>query len=137
GYTLFRIVNNNAQKAYITIVDQGGEVVWYSGVATTLDVRQLPDGNLFIPLTTNFVEVNMLGQTVQTWNVPSDWAINFHDGVPTSHGTILYLNDASRIVDNFPTSATNPNAPSATTPVLYNRVVEISGPKSSLLNTWS
>jgi arylsulfate sulfotransferase len=112
-------------------------VVWYSGIATTLDVRQLPNGDLFIPLTTNFVEVNMLGETVQTWNVPADWAINFHDGVPTDHGTILYLNDASRVVANFPTSSTNPNAPLATTDVQYNRVVEISATDSTRLNNWS
>src|SRR5207253_9739837 len=30
GYTLFRIVNNNSGRAFLTIVDNGGDVVWYS-----------------------------------------------------------------------------------------------------------
>jgi len=137
GYTLFRIQNQNSAKAYVGIVDHAGDVVWYSGVPTTSDVRQLANGDLFIPLTTNFVEVNMLGNTVRSWPVPAGLNINLHDGVPTDHGTILYLNDASRVLTNFPSSATNPNAPLQTTSVLYNRVVEISATNASLLNIWS
>jgi hypothetical protein len=137
GYTLLRIQNQNAFKAYLGIVDNAGEVVWYSAVPTTSDVRQMANGNLFIPLTTNFVEINMLGNTVRTWNVPAGLNINLHDGVPTDHGTILYLNDASRTLTNFPTSATDPNAPRQPTAVLYNRIVEISATNASLLNIWS
>ena len=137
GYTLFRIQNQNTAKAYLGIVDRAGEVVWYSGVPTTSDVRQLANGNLFIPLSTNFVEVNLLGNTVRSWPVPAGLNINLHDGVPTDHGTILYLNDASRVLTNFPGSATDPNAPTQTTSVLYNRVVEISTTDASLLNLWS
>jgi hypothetical protein len=137
GYTLFRIQNQNSLKAYLGIVDSAGEVVWYSGISTTSDARQLPNGNLFIPLTTNFVEVNMLGNTVRSWNVPAGLNINLHDGVPTDHGTILYINDASRMLTNFPTSNTVSNAPTQTTSVLYNRIVEISATDGSLLNLWS
>jgi len=137
GYILLRNVNRNTARAYLTVVNKYAEVIWYSTVATTSDVRQLGNGDLFIPLTTSFVEVDMLGRTVQTWNVPSGLNINLHDGVPTPHGTILYLNDASEVVSNFPTSATDPNAPLQTTNVLYNRVVEISATNSSLLNLWS
>jgi hypothetical protein len=137
GYTLFRIANRKSRNAYITIVDNSGEVVWYSGVPTTSDVRQLANADLFIPLTTNFVEINLLGNTVSNWNVPPSLTINLHDGVPTPHGTILYLSDASRVETNFPTSATDPNAPLQTTRVLYNKVVEISATNAALLNTWS
>ena len=137
GYTLFRILNRINNRAYVGIVDSLGEIVWYSGVATTADVRQLTNGDLFIPLSTSFVEINMLGNTVQTWNVPANLPINLHDGVPTPHGTILYLSDASRAETNFPTSATNPNAPRTTANVLFNKVVEISATNSALLNTWS
>src|SRR6185369_14053779 len=41
GYTLFRLVNQSNSQAYLVIVDQSGEVVWYSGRQSTLDVRQL------------------------------------------------------------------------------------------------
>jgi hypothetical protein len=131
------LTTRNTNRGYLGIVDASGNVVWYSAIPSTSDVRQLANGDLFIPLTGSFVEVNMLGNTVQTWNVPNGLNINLHDGVPTPHGTILYLNDASEVVTNFPTSATNPNAPTATTNVLYNRVIEISATNSSLLNMWS
>ena len=137
GYTLFRLINQNTGKAYLVIVDGSGEVVWYSARPSTSDIRQLEDGNLFIPLTTSFVEFNLFGDTIKTWNVPGGLNIDLHDGVVTDHGTILYLNDATRSVTNFPSSSTNPNAPHQTTNVMYNRVIEISTTNSSLLNMWS
>jgi arylsulfate sulfotransferase len=137
GYTLFRPVNMNSGYAYLTLVDSSGEVVWYSGVASVLDVRQLANGDLLVPLQTSFVELNMLAQTVRTWTVPAGYNIDMHDGVPTDHGTILYLSDASRVVTNFPTSSTDPNASLVTTNVDYQRVVEISATNSALLNTWN
>jgi len=141
GYTLFRLANNDNGAAYVTIVDDFGNVVWYSSMTSTLDVRQLANGNLFIPLTTNFVEVNLLGQLQQSWNVPPGYTIDFHDGVPTDHGTILYLYDDTRQLPEYPTSSTNPNAPMAPAAVEFNRVLEISAANSvtntTLLNNWS
>jgi len=137
GYTLFRIANRNTKRAYVTVVDNSAEVVWYSTVPTTSDVRQLANGDLFIPLTTNFVEIDMLGNTVNNWNVPTNLTINLHDGVPTPHDTILYLSDDSRVETNFPTSSSDPYASTQTTSVLYNKVVEISATNAALLNTWS
>src|SRR4029077_15803913 len=64
------------------------------------------------------------------------WLVDQHDGVPTPHGTILYLSGASRVVTNFPSSATNSNAPAATTNVLYQAVIEMSATNSTLLNVW-
>ena len=137
GYTLFRCQNLNTGHGYLQIVDSAGQTVWYSGVPTTSDVRQLASGDLFIPEVTNFVEINMLGDTVQSWPVPTGLNINLHDGVPTDHGTILYLSDASETLTNFPTSSTVSNAPTQTTSVLYNKVVEISATNAALLNVWS
>lgn len=137
GYTLFRVQNRNGLKAYLTIVDDFGEVVWYSGVPSAADVRQLENGNLLVPLATGLVEVNMLGNTVRTLRPPAGLPVNIHDGVPTDHGTILYLSDGSRVLTNFPTSATDPNAPLRTASVLYNKVVEISAADGSWVKTWS
>jgi len=137
GYTLFRLQNYNDGAAYLTIVDNAGEVVWYSAVRSTLDVRQLANGDLFVPLTMNFAEINMLGQTVNSWEVPDGVYIDFHDGVPTPHNSILYLTDNYQLVTGFPTSATNPNAPLQDVFVLYNSVVEMSATNNALLNEWS
>ena len=142
GYTLFLVQNRTAKKGYLTIMNNAGEVVWYSpSAATTVyDVRQLANGNLFIeeqPPLNRFIEVNLLGETVRTWTPPAQYPINDHDGVPTAHGTILYLSDVTRSVSGFPSSATNPNAPLITTNVEDNPIVEISAADSSLVNAWS
>jgi len=136
GYTLFNLLLKNGAYWYVTIVDSSGEVVWYSVAPSTADVRQLDNGNLFMPWKTNFVEVNMLGQTVHSWVVPTSLPINLHDGVPTDHGTILYLSDAVHVLTNYPTSMTVSNAPRKSANVKYQKVVEISLTNAAVLNTW-
>jgi hypothetical protein len=135
GYTLFRGQNNNNSKGYLTIVDSSAEVVWYSGVTSSLDVRQLSNGDLWIPALNSILEINMLGQTVKTRILPSGKPYN-HECYLTDHGTILYLSDATRVVTNFPTSATNPNAPARTTNVWHQPVIELSATNLAVVNTW-
>jgi arylsulfate sulfotransferase len=137
GYTLFRIGVHNELYWYVTIVDSAGEVVWYGASPSTADVRQLANGNLFMPWTNRFVELNLLGQEVNSWIVPTNLPINVHDGVPTSHGTILYLSDGVEVVTNYPTSMTNSNGPRSTVNIRYQNVVEISATNAALLHTWT
>lgn len=142
GYTLFIIQNRTANTFYITIIDNSGEVVWYCAPPQSydIDVRQLDNGDLFIPQQSpanNFLEINMLGATVNTWKAPAGYPVNEHDGVPTDHGTILYLSDVSRVVSNFPSSDTISNAPLKTVNVDDNPVVEISATNATLVNSWS
>lgn len=129
---------------YITILDNSGNAVWYSPVPTNgvsyLDVRQLDNGDLFIQQASpynKFTEMNLLGQIVRTWDAPPNHPVNVHEGLVTSHGTIMYLSDASEVVSNFPTSDTVSNPPVVTTNVDDNPIVEISFTNSALLNTWS
>lgn len=141
GYTLFIIQNRTAKKAYITAMNNSGDVVWYSPIRLgDVDVRQLSNGDLFIeeqaPLN-RFLEINLLGETVKTWSAPTAYPVNNHDGVPTDHGTILYLSDASRVVSDFPTNATDPNASRGTVTVDDNPVVEISATNGALLHAWA
>jgi arylsulfate sulfotransferase len=144
GYTLCRVgvnarvgVNSNTY-AYIVILDSSGEVVWFNKTSSTADTRRLENGDLFMPLPRSFAEVNLLGEMARTWNVPTNGLpVDPHDGVPTGHGTILYLNDGLRSVSAFPTSATDPNAPVETAKVFYQRVVEISATNAAVLHTWS
>jgi len=142
GYTLFTIENITTGHFYITIMDNGGEVVWYCNdpQSANIDVKQLDNGNLFIPSgnpSNNFAEINMLGETVQTWKPPTGYLINYHDGILTDHGTILYLTDVSRTVTNFPSSGTVSNAPLVTTEIDDCPIVEISATNSEILNMWS
>jgi arylsulfate sulfotransferase len=137
GYTLFRVGVHNELYWYVVIVDSAGQVVWYNVAPSTADVRRLDNGDLFMPWTTNFVEMNLLGQIVNSWVVPANLPINLHDGVPTDHGTILYLSDAVMVVSNYPSSMTNSNAPRTTANVRYQKVVEISATNAAVLHTWS
>lgn len=137
GYTLFRLANETTGAAYVTIVDNQGQVVWYSAtVKSAAEVRQLSNGDLFLPLTTGFIEVNLLGQIVQTWGAPSNLVVDAHEGLLTDQGTILYINDTYRVIPGFPTSATNPDAPTQTNNVLVNQIVEISATNEAVLNIW-
>jgi len=140
GYRFFMIRNGDTRVGYIVAMDVNGEVVWYSVCPNLydLDVRPLPDGNIFIPGEENkFSEINMLGQVVQTWFPPSGHPINPHDGFPTDHGTILYMSDNSRLVANIPTSATISNSPTQTANVDDTSAVEISITNSAFLHQWS
>jgi hypothetical protein len=139
GYTLFVADVLNEHTNYITILDPDGNVVWYSPVQfNDFDVRQLPNGDLFLPDQFNrFIEVNLLGQIVKTWTPPPGYPVNLHDGVPTPEGTILYLSDSNRVVYGFPSNDTDPGAPLATVTVDDNPVVEMSATDGSLINTWS
>lgn len=139
GYTLFKISkisNRNLREGYLAIVDDYGRVVWYSGVTTSGDVRQLENGDLFSPKSNGFDEYDMLGNLVRTWSSPDGYVVDTHDGVPTDHGSILFLNDATKVLTNFPASVTGTNTLDSV-PVIYCRVVEISMTNSELLNVWS
>jgi arylsulfate sulfotransferase len=142
GYTLFIVLNRSTNAAYVTIVNNAGEVVWYSPTPSLgdLDVHQMANGDFFIEEqapANRFRELNLLGQTVRTWSAPPAYPVNNHDGLLTDHGTILYLSDVSRVVSNFPTSSTNPQPQLVTATVDDNPVVEISYTDGALLNAWS
>ncbi len=139
GYTLFIVMNRNTGVGYITIMDYNGQVVWYNTlIPYAVDVSQLPNGDLFLPVNLNpFEEMNMLGQVVKTWNAPSGYPIDLHDAVMTDHGTILYLADVDVTVTNFPSNTTNANAALETVKVIDTPAVEISVTNSALLHVWS
>ena len=147
GFTLFIINNRSQGGAYITIMDNSGQVVWYRRAlqSSDVDVQQLADGNLFIheqPPANRFVEMNLLGETVRTWTPPAGYPINSHEGFITDHGTILYLSDVREAVSNFPSilpknSTTITNPPLTTVTVDDNPVVEISATNGALLHVWS
>jgi len=142
GFTLFIIQNRTAKAGYLTILDNSGEVVWYSRAPSVgdFDVRQMANGDLFMeeqPPLNRFVEINMLGEPVQTWTPPAAYPINDHEGVLTDHGTILYLADVSLTVSNFPSNVTNANPALVNATVDDNPVVELSVTNGTLLHVWS
>ncbi len=139
GYTLFRVELNGNANGYATIVDSGGEVVWYGNIPAISDVRLLENGHLFLPSPpmNNIQEIDLLGNLVNSWPAPPGFSVNDHDAVPTDHGTILFFSTTNEVVSNYPTSLTVSNAPLATATISYQTVVEISAADASLVNTWS
>jgi hypothetical protein len=135
GYTLFRPRNHATGQFYVVMLDAAGEVVWYSGIPSNFDVRQLANGNLLIPFVTYFAEVNLLGETVETWPLPEEWPYH-HEAFPTDHGTFLYLSTETRWIENFPTS-TEPNPPLKTTLIHHRPVLELSRTTGEIVNKWS
>jgi len=137
GFTEFKATRANTGSAYVIIVDQAGEVVWFYGIPSNVwGERRLKDGDFLIPHPRSFSKVNMLGQTVRTWDLPGGMTYH-HDVLPTERGTMLFLSDASRTVTNYPTSTTNSAAPLQTTTVWHNPIVEMSFETGAILNTWS
>ena len=153
GDTLFTVYNRADNNGYITIVNPSGQVIWYHQVLMNLDIdaHQLENGNLFIyeePSDSKtvpgnrFVEMNLLGQIVNTWSPPAGYPINDHGGIMTDRNTFLYMSDVSETVTNFPTvmpnsGAPNTNPPTGTVTVDDNPVVEMSMTNGALLNVWS
>jgi arylsulfate sulfotransferase len=141
GYTLFIVHNLTVGSHYVTLMDSCGQVVWWSRApqGADYDVRQLGNGNLFIPQQTpanSFVEINMLGQTVRSWTPPAGFPVDGHDGIPTDHGTILYLTNTNRVVRNFPDSMAT-NAALVTKTIDDSPIFEISATNGALLHAWS
>jgi len=135
GYTLLRPVAPPYLRGYVAVIDNKGEVVWYSGRTSNFGVRRLANGNLLYPLHTQFQEINMLGEVARSWVLPFGMGYH-HDAVPTDYGTFLYLSRGSRVVADFPTSATNPDAPRATRRVFANPVRELSLASGEIVNEW-
>jgi arylsulfate sulfotransferase len=136
GYNLIRAVVN-PQLGYIIIVNNSGEVVWYTSLTSGLENRQLPNGNLLQVLPNAFNEFNLLGVKVKTWAVSTNLNIDTHDVFFTSNNTILYIHADTTSIANFPSSATDPNAPRQTAKVQYDRIIEMSAIDGSVSGNWS
>jgi len=137
GYTLFRCVVNNFNVGYLTIINNEGEVVWYSTRNSSHDLRQLADGNLLMGKASGFDEVSILGETLATYPIAPGFNADAHENLPTDRGTILYFSEKSANVIDFPTSATDPAAGTQTAPVGYDWVVEVSTNNGAVVGKWN
>ncbi len=136
----YRSEDGSERDHLLVAVDAAGEVVWYyTAPHSASNVRRLRNGNLSYrtgragPL----FEIDMLGNTVGSWQVkrtPEDLVeldgvtidaeTLHHDVFETSAGTFLGLTTELRRYDEYPTSETDPDAPTATSEVLGDMLVE-------------
>ena len=120
---------------YSIIVDDAGDVVWYSTLGSNA-MRQLPNGNLSYLNSTNATEIDLLGNVKQSVALSSGAGGLHHDQFLTTNGTLLSLTNETVVVDGYPTSDTDPNAPTQTVDIRDTPVVEFSLSDGSLLSKW-
>ena len=136
GYTLldcFFRGQGDPQTRYSSIVDNAGEVVWYS-TRCYQAARQLVNGKVFFRGGADAVEMDMLGSDTRVeLEVPGIGL--HHDLLRTPHGTYLSLTQRSVDVPDFPTSTSDPDAPTAPATLLDDSVVEFL-PDGTLRREW-
>ncbi len=154
GYTLLPVRNRNpGGGGYTMLLDAVGDVVWYRRLNPG-DLRQLPNGNLFYNFQGGAVEATLLGEVVRAWH-PANTAstplpdsievdstdnhpVLFHHEVyPTEFGTVLTLDRVDRLVQGYPTSDTDPEAPTADTVVVDEPLVEFDLETGDILHYYS
>ncbi len=135
GFTLLdraRRLNGEPRASYSMILDKSGEVVWYSERPTSA-VRQLPNGNLLFRLRSTIIEMDMLGNDIET--VTLGYGHLHHDLFLTVNGTYLSLGAETIEVDDYPTSDTDPSAPTQTAEIRNDLIFEFAA-DGTILNQW-
>ncbi len=119
-------------------LDSEGEVVWYCRFDERIsDFKRLYNGNLvYITQDYRVIEIDLLGNIVQSWyakdrpqgltakSIPVE-TVTFHheiDELPSRNFVVLGIK--SRMIDNYYTSETDPNAPRKTQQVIGDQIIE-------------
>jgi len=124
GLTMIDCFNRGSdpRPRWTVIIDHAGDVVWYSDRCLSA-VRQLPNGKLIARINESLYHMDMLGNLVLTvLQDPGDGL--HHDLEPTPHGTYLSLTRRSVEVEDYPTSDSDPKAPTQTATIRDEPVVE-------------
>jgi arylsulfate sulfotransferase len=130
GYTLLDRVTGTD---YQIIVDADGDVVWYSTVAGRDTVRLL-NGHLRWRSNTSIWEFDLLGN--QEPSIALGAANLHHEFFRTAYGAYLSLSREIITVNDYPTSDTDPAAPTQTAQIEADVMVEF-GLDGALLDSWS
>ena len=123
---------------YLVGIDQNGDIVWHREMPGQVhDVQRLSNGNL-LWMTGNFIlnELDMLGNQVARWyplhhkdspppdGVPVETQSFHHSVAEMPSGNFVTLSHETRDLDNYPTSDTDPDAPTETRPIIGDTIVE-------------
>ncbi len=124
-----------SNNTYTIIVDNAGDVVWYSPLGN-LTNYQMEEGTLLYWIGSDVVTIDMLGNEKRRITLDDPGVLLSHDMFPTTLQTFLSITIQQRTVDNFPTSETDPSAPRRTANVEDNPIVEFDA-QGNLLHMWS
>lgn len=145
GLIVFASRNLDTGQVFTVALDSGGDVVWYVN-QNPGGIRQLDNGLL---LTDGGVlaEMTPLAERVRVWrpalnpgpagSIPIDVTIFHHEVFPTNHGTLLTLHRTLNPVDDYPTSDTDPDAPTASALVIDDPGIEFDPETGAILHEWS
>jgi len=143
GMPLFHVRTGwSAVPSILVIVDHEGVVRWYfadADLPAREDPRRLADGTFTFCLSRcALATVDVLGEVVGSWHaaeypspctVPADAVpvptLSFHHDVSRlESGDFLVLSTEARVVEDYPTSEEDPDAPTETATVLGSVIVE-------------
>ena len=134
------------------IVDGDGEIIWsYLPEGHRVhDIRRLANGNFAYevwPGTAGLIEIDMLGNIVRRWHFTGT-AIDIaegsiavetdtihHDYVELPNGNFLMMSSENRVIEDWHTSETDPDAPRAAGNVIGDVIVEMT-PTGEVLQEW-
>jgi len=154
GYT-FAVINGALAEGstppfnFQTVAfDREGVVRWYfwDAIDGQHGIQTLSNGHLLLQFSQKIIEIDLFGDIQREWRpegVPGGpGAITLagvsrfhHAAVPTIRGTILTLDFETRIIEDFPTSETDPTAPTATQAVRGDVIVEFA-PEGTVVQRW-
>jgi len=130
-----------APTAVLYIVDERGEIIWYYRSELEVgDVRRMSNGNLLFSTgdASLGVEIDMLGNVVQQWHAvgtatdvpegstPVEMGSLHHELAEMPSGNLLTLSSELRVVQDFPTSESDPDAAPGLASVIGDVIVEFS-----------
>ena len=134
------------------IVDDQGEFIWYyiPDGHRVHDVRRLKNGNMaytVLPGHNQLIEIDMLGNVQRKFHMtgiaeePIGGSISVetdslhHDYVELPNGNLLLLSSESRVIEDWYTSETDPNAPRSPANVIGDVIVEVTQ-NGEIINEW-
>ena len=135
------------------VVDDHGQFIWYyiPDGHRVHDVRRLNNGNIaytVLPGHNQLIEIDMLGNVQRKFHLAgmTDESIEgsisvdtdslHHDYVELPNGNLLLLSSESRVIQDWHTSETDPDAPRAPANVIGDVVVEVTQ-NGEIVNEWS
>jgi hypothetical protein len=119
---------------YTIIVDNTGDVVWYSQLGGLI-TYQLEDGTLLYWAKSDVITIDMLGNEIRRVTLDDPGTGLTHDMFPTVNQTFLSATIQQAEIKDFPTSDTDQNAQRKTAKVEDNPIVEFDS-DGNLLNIW-
>jgi arylsulfate sulfotransferase len=129
-----RECKSETASTYTIIVDNRGEVVWYSTLGGVNNYL-LPDGTLLYRDESDIVKIDMLGNELWRITANDPGTGLTHEMIPTAEGTFLSVTIQQATIADFPTSETVANAPRKTARVEDNPIVEFDR-NGKLLHIW-